>query len=66
MDRLAALLERRRWVVLAVILLVGGSWYIGKLDDYLPERIRSTTVLGENAPANKKDDKPAEKAPEKK
>jgi hypothetical protein len=35
----------RRWVVLAVVLLLGGSWYFGKLDAYLPEKIRSTTVV---------------------
>ena len=43
----------KRWVFLIVILLLGGSWYVGKLDSYLPESIRSITVLGEHAPAYK-------------
>ena len=41
----------RRWVALAAIVLLGGSWYVGKLDRYLPEAARSTEVLGERAPA---------------
>jgi hypothetical protein len=44
----------RRWVVLAVILLLAGSWYVGKLDNLLPEEARSISVLGEHAPAFKK------------
>ncbi len=41
----------KRYVFLVGILLLGGSWYVGKLDRYLPESIRSVTVLGKNAPA---------------
>ena len=41
----------RRWVVLVVILGLGGLWYLGKLDGYLPTVISSQEVLGENAPA---------------
>lgn len=35
----------RRWMVLTVVVLLGGGWYFGKLDAYLPERIRSTSVV---------------------
>lgn len=41
----------KRWVALVLLLLLAGSWYVGKLDKYLPERIRSTEVLGRHAPA---------------
>jgi hypothetical protein len=51
----------RRWVVLAVIVVLAGTWYVGKLDDYLPDRIMSTTVLGDHAPAAKKAAKEAAK-----
>ncbi len=44
----------KRWVVLVILLVLAGCWYEGKLDGYLPDRIRSTTVLGEHAPAMKK------------
>ncbi|HUB86644.1 MAG TPA: hypothetical protein VMB22_02040 [Verrucomicrobiae bacterium] len=37
--------------VLLVIIVLGGAWYLGKLDKILPVKIRSTSVLGENAPA---------------
>lgn len=35
----------RRWVILAVVLVLGGSWYFGKLDPYLPHAIHSTKVI---------------------
>jgi len=38
--------------LLFVVLLVG--WVIGRLDRFLPEKYRSTTVLGAAAPANVK------------
>jgi hypothetical protein len=44
----------RLWLFLIVLLVVAGSWYVGKLDKYLPERVRSTSVLGADAPAAKK------------
>ena len=44
----------RRWVVLALLLVLLGSWFAGKLDRWLPERVRSTEVLGNYAPAAKK------------
>jgi hypothetical protein len=47
--------ERKPWglyLTLAAVLLLAGLWYFGKLD-FLPQAVRSTTVLGENAPAYK-------------
>src|SRR2546427_5223664 len=47
--------KKRRWPIyvalLAALLALAGTWYLGKLDAHLPERIRSTTVLGGHAPA---------------
>lgn len=48
--------KRRPWgfyIFLLVLLALGLSWYLGKLDRYLPGQVRSTTVLGTNAPAFK-------------
>ncbi len=39
------------YITLAVVVVGGISWYLGKLDHYLPEGGRSTKVLGANAPA---------------
>jgi hypothetical protein len=36
--------------VLIVLAAIGGGWYFGKLDKVLPTNIRSTEVLGTNAP----------------
>jgi hypothetical protein len=41
----------RLYVAIIVILLLAGYWYYGKLDKVMPPKIRSTTVLGTNAPA---------------
>jgi hypothetical protein len=38
-------------IVLAIIIGLGIAWYLGKLDQQLPVRVRSVTVLGTNAPA---------------
>jgi hypothetical protein len=38
-------------VVLVVIIGAGIAWYYGKLDGNLPDGIKSTSVLGTNAPA---------------
>jgi len=46
--------KRKPWglyVAIVVILLLAGYWYMGKLDKVLPGKIKSTTVLGTNAPA---------------
>jgi hypothetical protein len=40
----------KRWVFLAVLLVLAGTWYVGKLDKYLPSSISSESVLGESAP----------------
>jgi hypothetical protein len=48
--------KRRPWrlyTVLAILLVLAGTWYVGRLDRYLPHAARSTTVLGEHAPAAK-------------
>ena len=36
---------------LLILFILGGTWYVGKLDKYLPESIRSIQVLGTRAPA---------------
>ena len=51
----------KRWVFLIVLLGLAGSWYEGKLDKWLPESARSTSVLGDSAPAAKKAAKDAAK-----
>jgi hypothetical protein len=38
-------------LVLVVLAVIGGCWYFGKLDRVLPVKVRSTSVLGTNAPA---------------
>ncbi|HEY4179441.1 MAG TPA: hypothetical protein VGM90_21500 [Kofleriaceae bacterium] len=43
----------KRWVFLVVVIVLAATWYIGKLDKWLPEKIRSVTVLGIDAPAYK-------------
>ena len=49
------------YLTIVVILALFGMWYLGKLDDYLPESATSTAVLGEMAPAAKKAAKEAAK-----
>jgi hypothetical protein len=47
--------ERERpwgmYALIAAILVLLGSWYMGKLDRVLPGQVKSTSVLGTNAPA---------------
>jgi hypothetical protein len=46
--------KRRPWklyITLIVLLVLAATWYIGRLDGYLPQAVKSTEVLGENAPA---------------
>ena len=38
-------------IVLAVLAIIGGCWYYGKLDNMLPGNLTSLNVLGTNAPA---------------
>jgi len=39
------------YILLLAIVVLGISWWLGKLDRLLPHGARSTTVLGTNAPA---------------
>jgi hypothetical protein len=39
------------YATIVVILLLAGGWYLGRLDQVLPGKIKSTSVLGTNAPA---------------
>jgi hypothetical protein len=43
----------RLYIALTSVVVVAGTWYVGRLDNYLPRAARSTTVLGEYAPAYK-------------
>jgi hypothetical protein len=48
--------KRRPWglyITLAVILVAAFSWYVGRLDTFLPGKAKSISVLGTNAPAYK-------------
>lgn len=47
--------KKRPWPAYAavIILLIGAfTWYLGRLDNYLPPAARSVSVLGEAAPAS--------------
>ena len=43
----------RLYLFLIGLLITAGTWYIGRFDSYLPDSIRSTSVLGKHAPAYK-------------
>jgi len=43
----------RLYIASTALLVLAGTWYVGRLDSYLPSSIRSVTVLGEYAPAYK-------------
>lgn len=43
----------KRWVFLLVLLVIAGTWFVGKLDRWLPTRMQSVEVLGDWAPARK-------------
>ncbi|MDX2086839.1 MAG: hypothetical protein SFX73_03265 [Kofleriaceae bacterium] len=43
----------KRWVFLAVLIILLGTWYVGKLDRYIPRSISSAGVLGDAAPVVK-------------
>ncbi len=38
-------------IVLVILAVIGGCWYLGKLDKILPAKAKSTSVLGPDAPA---------------
>jgi hypothetical protein len=50
------------YFIILAILVLGWCWYDGKLDERLPNKITSTQVLGDNAPATKRAKKAAEAA----
>jgi hypothetical protein len=39
------------YITLTLLLALAVTWYLGRLDGFLPEAARSTAVLGESAPA---------------
>ncbi|HUS32997.1 MAG TPA: hypothetical protein VMZ53_31055 [Kofleriaceae bacterium] len=43
----------RLYLASATLLVLAGTWYVGRLDTYLPDAVRSTKVLGKYAPAYK-------------
>jgi hypothetical protein len=43
----------RLYVTVVLLLGLFGAWYLGKLDDYLPDQATSIGVLGDLAPASK-------------
>jgi hypothetical protein len=45
----------RLYIALSTLIVLAGTWYVGRLDSLLPKVARSTSVLGENAPAFKPD-----------
>ena len=49
------------YLALVVVLVVFGTWYVGKLDAYLPEAVHSKRVLGDLAPGAKPVDEPPAK-----
>jgi len=50
------------YVAIVVILGAGLAWYLGKADRFLPEKARSTSVMGTNAPAHTAAPPPASSA----
>lgn len=41
----------KAWLFLAVVVIAGFCWYLGKFDKVLPGAVKSINVLGTNAPA---------------
>lgn len=39
------------WTFLILLLVLAGTWFVGKLDKYLPDTVKSVEVLGKHAPA---------------
>lgn len=47
------------YITATVLVVLAGTWYVGRLDGLLPKRARSVAVLGKNAPAYKAPPPPA-------
>jgi hypothetical protein len=48
--------KQRPWklyIAIVTVLVLGASWYAGKLDRYLPKKVTSASVLGDSAPINR-------------
>ncbi|MEY4387978.1 MAG: hypothetical protein RLY20_3261 [Verrucomicrobiota bacterium] len=46
--------KQRPWklyIAIVAVLVLGWCWYVGKLDKNLPPKLKSTSVIGTNAPA---------------
>jgi len=59
--------KRRPWklyLTAATVVGLAGTWYLGKLDRYLPSGARSVSVLGQNAPSYRPSDPLPESPPE--
>jgi hypothetical protein len=48
------------YIFLIALLTLGGCWFFGKLDRFLPVRVQSTELLGDIAPAKDKDEPKAD------
>jgi hypothetical protein len=48
----------RLYIVIVCVFAVAIAWYVGRLDHYLPHALRSTSVLGDAAPAKAEADAP--------
>jgi len=55
----------KRWLAFIIVLVLLGTWFVGRLDKYLPDSMKSIEVLGEHAPAFKKAAAAAAAAPTK-
>jgi hypothetical protein len=59
--------KKRPWgfyVFLVVLLALGGAWYLGKLNRFLPGVAQSASVLGDYAPGGRDEAAPAEREAE--
>lgn len=52
----------KKWLVIGLVIYTGYKWYDGGLDSKLPGPLKSTSVMGENAPAAQVKPVPAEPA----
>ena len=47
----------KRWVLFVILIVAASSWYLGKLDVYIPDTVSSLNVLGKHSPAYKREAK---------